>query len=274
MKNEKIKEITSKAIEQLIAALNDGRSETLTAYLTTMAKFHRYSLRNIMLIAMQKPNATYVAGFHAWHKLARFVKKGEKGILIIAPVVRRKETTEAQEPETSEERSVVAFRGAYVFDITQTDGQPLPEIASVQGDPSDNLARLKTFAGEQSIALGYSEDIAPARGTSAGGKITLLPDQAPAEEFATLAHELAHEMLHRDERRSGTSKRVRETEAEAVSFVVCSAMGLETGTAAQDYIQLYEGDAKLLTESLERIQSTATLIIEAIGAGGVSQGSC
>jgi antirestriction protein ArdC len=264
MKNEKIREITSKAIEQLIAALNEGRSETLTSYLTAMAKFHRYSLRNVMLIAMQKPTATHVAGFHTWHKLGRFVKKGEKGILIIAPVVRRKETTEAQESETAEDRSVVAFRGACVFDITQTDGQPLPEIASVQGDPSDNLARLKTLVAEQSIALEYSEDIAPARGTSAGGKITLLRGQAPAEEFATLVHELAHEMLHRDDRRNGTSKRVRETEAEAVSFVVCSAIGLETGTAAQDYIQLYEGDAKLLTESLDRIQQTANRILTAI----------
>ncbi len=81
MKNDKIKEITSKAIEQLIAALNEGRSETLTSYLTAIAKFHRYSLRNIMLIATQKPTATYVAGFHAWHKLGRFVKKGEKGDL-------------------------------------------------------------------------------------------------------------------------------------------------------------------------------------------------
>ena len=264
MKNEKIKEITSKAIEQLVAALNKGRSEALTAYLSAMAKFHRYSFRNVMLIAMQKPTATHVAGFHAWNRLRRFVKKGEKGILIIAPIVRRKETAEAQEPETAEECSVVAFRGAYVFDISQTDGQPLPEIAGVQGNPRESLERLKTLADDKGIALEFSEDIAPARGTSAGGKITLLPGQAPAEEFATLAHELAHEMLHRDERRNGTSKSVRETEAEAVSFVVCSAIGLEAGTAAQDYIQLYEGDAKLLTESLDRIQQTASRILTAI----------
>lgn len=111
-----------------------------------------------------------------------------------------------------------------------------------------------------------SQHLAPPRGTSAGGKITLLPGQSPAEEFATLAHELAHEMLHRDQRRAQTTKRVRETEAEAVSFVVCSGIGLETGSAAQDYIQLYEGDAKLLTESLEHIQQTATRILNAIGA--------
>ncbi len=266
MKNEKIKEITSKAIEQLVAAVNEGRSETLTAYLSAMAKFHRYSFRNVMLIAMQKPTATHVAGFHAWHKFGRFVKKGEKGILIITPIVRRKETPEPQEPETAENRSVVAFRGAYVFDISQTDGQPLPEISSVQGDPCESLERLKTLVDARAIALEYSRDIAPARGTSAGGKITLLPGQTPAEEFATLVHEFAHEMLHRDERRNGTSKRVRETEAEAVSFVVCNAIGLETGTAAQDYIQLYDGDAKLLTESLDRIQQTANLILNSTGA--------
>ncbi len=134
----------------------------------------------------------------------------------------------------------------------------------MQGDPSDSPARLKTLVAGQVIKLEYSEDIAPARGTSAGGKITLLPGQAPAEEFATLVHELAHEISHRDERRNGTSKRVRETEAEAVSFVVCNAVGIETGTAAQDYIQLYEGDAKLLTESLDRIQQTANRILAAI----------
>ena len=91
----------------------------------------------------------------------------------------------------------------------------------------------------------------------AGGKITLLVGESPAEDFATLVHELAHEMLHRHERRTHTTKRLRETEPEAVSFVVRSAIGLETGSAARDYIQLFEGDAKLLTESLEHIQPTA-----------------
>src|SRR5229473_4605640 len=90
MKSEQIKQITNKAIEQLIAALNEGRSEVLTQYLAAIGRFHRYSLRNVMLIASQKPTATHVAGFQTWHKLGRFVKKGEKGILILAPIVRRK----------------------------------------------------------------------------------------------------------------------------------------------------------------------------------------
>jgi len=94
----------------------------------------------------------------------------------------------------------------------------------------------------------------------------LLPGQTPAEEFATLADEIAHSLLHQQERRAETTKRVRETEAGAVAFVVCEAIGLETGSAAVDYIGLCGGDAKLLSESLEYVQRTATLILNSIGA--------
>ena len=265
MNSENIKRITNQAIEQLITALNEGRSETLTQYLAAIGRFHRYSLRNVMLIASQKPTASHVAGFHAWHKLGRFVKKGEKGILILAPIVRPKSQS-VEQNETDESSTAVGFRAAYVFDISQTDGQELPEIGNVNGDPREYRDRLGKFVTDQGILLEYSQDIAPARGTSAGGKITLLPGQTPAEEFSTLVHEVAHELMHRDERRASTSKRSRETEAEAVAFVVCQAIGLETGSAAQDYIQLYEGDAKLLSESLQHIQQTATRILNAIGA--------
>ena len=265
MKVEQAKQIASNAIEQLRQALEEGHSGRLKEYLAAMARFHRYSWHNIMLIASQKPDATHVAGFHAWHKLGRFVKKGEKGILILAPII-RKQAENNRETEPDESSTAVGFRAAYVFDISQTDGQPLPEIGSVNGEPREYRERLSKFVADQRIALEYSEDIAPARGTSSGGKITLLPGQSPAEEFATLVHEVAHEMMHRDERRSSTSKCMRETEAEAVAFVVCSAIGLETGSAAQDYIGLYGGDAKLLGESLEYVQRTATQILNAIGA--------
>ncbi len=265
MKVEHAKQIASNAIEQLRQALEAGHSGALKEYLAAMARFRRYSWHNVMLIASQKPTATHVAGFQAWHKLGRFVKKGEKGILILAPVVRKKAENDG-DAEPDQSSTVVAFRAAYVFDISQTDGQPLPEIGSVNGDPREHRERLAKFVADKGITLGYSEEIAPARGVSEGGKITLLPGQSPAEEFATLAHEIAHEMLHRDERRSTTTKRIRETEAEAVAFVVCSAIGLETGTAAQDYIGLYGGDAKLLSESLEYVQRTATQILNAIGA--------
>ena len=98
--------------------------------------------------------------------------------------------------------------------------------------------RLVKFVESQNVTLNYSERIAPAKGLSLGGKITLLSGMQPAEEFSTLVHEIAHEMLHRGERRTLTTKQERETEAEAVAFVVCLSVGIPTGTASADYIQL------------------------------------
>ena len=262
MKSEQINEITEKATEQLIAALNAGHSEVLAGYLKAIGRFHRYSLHNVLLIASQKPNASYVAGFRTWNQLGRFVKKGEKGIVILAPIVRRKPETEMDPEETP--ASVAGFRPAYVFDVSQTDGQELPHIGIVQGDPRGLGERLRSFAEAKGISVEYSPDIAPARGTSSGGRITLLPGQSPAEEFSTLAHELAHELLHRGDRRGSTSRRIRETEAEATAFVVCHAIGLETGSAACDYIQLWNGDAQVLTESLGHVRQAASQMLTAL----------
>jgi hypothetical protein len=152
----------------------------------------------------------------------------------------------------------------YVFDISQTKGKELPTLTEVQGDVSGYRERLFEFVESQGVELSYSERIAPARGLSHGGKITLLSGMKPAEEFSTLVHEIGHEMLHRGERRTLTTKRVRETEAEAVAFVVGKAIGLETGTANTDYIQLWHGDANLLRESLEAVQQTAAIVLGAI----------
>lgn len=262
MKSEQIKEITERATEQLVAALNAGHSEALTGYLQAIARFHRYSLHNVMLIASQKPNASYVAGFRTWNELGRFVKKGEKGILILAPIVRRRVENE-EDPEQAS-ASLAGFRAAYVFDISQTDGKELPQIGLVQGEPAAYSERLRSFAAAQGISVEYSSDIAPARGMSSGGRVTLLPGLSPAEEFSTLAHELAHELLHRGDRRGTTSRRTRETEAEATAFVVCDAIGLETGSAASDYIQLWNGDAQLLTESLAYIRLAASHMLAAL----------
>jgi antirestriction protein ArdC len=265
MKSEQIKEMTQKATEQLIASLDAGHSEALIAYLKAIGRFHRYSLHNVLLIALQKPNASYIAGFRTWNKLGRFVRKGEKGILILAPIVRQKDETE-EEHSKGPTTSVAGFRAAYVFDIGQTDGAELPSIGVVQGDPSEHRERLYAFAQAREISIEYSTEIAPARGTSSGGRIRLLPGQSPAEEFSTLVHEIAHELLHQRDRRGTTSKRIRETEAEATAFVVSRSIGLDTGSAACDYIQLYNGDANLLLESLEHIQRTAIQILDAIGS--------
>lgn len=259
MKSEKAKQLAENAIQNLIGALEAGKSEALTAYLSTMAKFHHYSFRNCMLIGMQRPDATRVAGFRTWKKLNRYVKKGEKGIVIIAPMVIRKDAEGG-----NGEEPLVLFKAAYVFDVSQTDGETLPEPSVVTGNPNGHTERLRSFASSHSIEIEYSDALGSALGVSTGGKILLLKDLSPAEEFATLSHEVAHEMLHKDAAHRSTSKKVRETEAEAVSFVVCQAIGLDTNTAAADYIQLYEGDKDTLFSSLDRIQQTASTIIEAI----------
>jgi antirestriction protein ArdC len=262
MKVEEVKQITNKALEELANSLEGGHSEVLTAYLKTMALFSKYSLNNLFLIARQRPDARRVAGYQTWRKLGRFVRKGEKGIAIIAPLVRRKsdEGTEA----TESARLIAGFKVAHIFSEEQTDGEPLPEIGHVTGDPGYYLSRLEQFVRENGIELRYSEDIAPARGMAEKGKITLLPEQTPAETFATLVHEVAHSELHFGDRRSETTKRIRETEAESVAYVACSAIGLETGTGAQDYVGLYGGDSKLLLESLQYIQHPANRILTAI----------
>ncbi len=102
------------------------------------------------------------------------------------------------------------------------------------------------------------------QGISSGGQITLKAFQSPAEEFSTLVHEMAHELMHRDKTNMPLDKKVRETEAEAVAFVACHGIGLEVKTASSDYIQLYEGDRKTLMRSLNRIQRTASEILRAI----------
>ena len=116
---------------------------------------------------------------------------------------------------------MVGFRTAYVFDVSQTEGEELPEFSErVTGDVGENRDRLVDFVIAQGIELEFNESIAPALGMSYGGKIAMLPGQSTAEEFSTLVHELAHEMLHKAERRTATTKTVRETEAEAIAFVV------------------------------------------------------
>jgi len=260
-------QLIKQAVDYLIEQLNEGHSDMLAAYLRTMARFHNYSFGNILQIARQRPTATHVAGFGKWKELGRFVKKGEKGIQILAPVTgyRRRKDEAEQETEAKPARILIGFRAVYVFDIEQTEGADLPEFGrAITGEVGGNRDRLIAFLDGQGIRLEFSENIAPALGVSYGGKIALLPGQSKAEEFTTLVHETAHELLHKAERRTMTTAVVRETEAEAVAFIVGQAVGLEMGTASSDYIQLYHGNASLLAESLEVVQRTASTILRAL----------
>ena len=261
------KEVIAANVQALIEQLEAGHSDALTAYLNAMSRFHHYSFGNILEIARQKPDATRVAGLYAWNQMGRRVKKGEKAIRILAPIigVQRKPQEEAEKDITKQNmRVLVGFRSASVFDVSQTEGPELPELREISGDVGENRDRLLSFIEQQCIELVFSEKIAPALGVSYGGRIAILPGQSKAEEFSTLVHELAHEMLHKAERRTATTKVVRETEAEAIAFVVGKAVGLEPGSASADYIHLYHGNASLLAESLEVIQQTSAVILAAL----------
>lgn len=161
---------TDESLEQLAAALENGQSEKLKAYLAVMGRFHKYSLGNQLLIAMQRPNATHVAGFHAWKRLGRWVKTGEHGIAIVAPIV-RKQRREAEAGEEEKTR-VVCFKGCRVFDTAQTDGKPLVDFATINGDPSEYIEHLKAFVGSLGIGLTYASLSGPL-GLSAGGRVFL-----------------------------------------------------------------------------------------------------
>jgi N-terminal domain of anti-restriction factor ArdC len=262
------KEAIAANVQALIQQLEEGHSEGLTAYLTAMGRFHSYSFGNILEIARQRPDAQRVAGLYAWNQLGRKVMKGQKGIRILAPMIgikRKKDAEAAKDVRTQNQAVLVGFRSAYVFDVSQTEGAELPELSSrVTGDVGERRERLLDFISAQGILLECKESIAPALGMSYGGRIVLLPGQSPAEDFSTLVHETAHELIHKTSRRILTTKVVRETEAEAIAFVVGRTIGLDTGRASADYIHLYAGNAALLTESLEVIQKTSAVILSAL----------
>jgi len=279
-KTDQARQRVEEGLAALAAELEAGHSGALLKWLDTMSRFHSYSLNNTLLIAWQRPEATHVAGFHTWKDMGRTVKKGEKGIMILAPIPKR---VKADNPDQGgEERAdegaaqaarqghpirgeVWGFRVAYVFDIDQTEGKELPEFAKVQGDPAEHLDRLKALVKAEGIALEYVKGLQGAHGVSLKGTIKLVEGLTPAHEFSVLAHELAHELLHKDpKRRAETTKTVRETEAEAVAFVVCRAIGLDTSQQHSDYIKLYRGDVKTLTDSLDAIRDTSARILGTI----------
>ena len=236
-----------------------------------MARFHSYSFGNQLAIARQKPTATRVAGFHKWLELRRYVKKGEKGIAILAPMVikRKNEDADGTKENGSRENGprLIGFKKVYVFDLAQTDGEPLAEFEMhVKGCVGDWMEKLFAQIRAGGMQVEYDATIAPAVGMQCGNTIKLLPEQYPAEEFTTLIHEYAHALLHRGERRAQTTKTVRETEAEATSYIVSTALGIDCGTASSDYIQMYDGNAETLLESLQHVQGAASEILAALEA--------
>lgn len=277
VKTEEIHRRVEAGLEALALCLSQGRSGEFIAFLESLSRFHRYSWANTILIAFQNPEATLVAGFNAWKELGRYVKPAEKGIAILAPLKRRTQRGEEEKSESEGTQtpaktaplapgvgSVYGFKVVHVFDVSQTDGKPLPELACVKGDPAHYLARLKDAVRAEGVTLSYRESPGGALGSSSGGRIEIKSGLSPAQEFSTLVHELAHELLHPVPVRGDLSPATRETEAEAAAYVVSRSIGLDPGTSSSDYIQLYLGDTSTLSGSLERIQQTASRILSCL----------
>lgn len=265
MKREEVSEVVERGIRELNEALAAGKSDRLQKYLDVMARFPRYSFNNCILVALQFPEAKIVQGFHAWKKLGRTVKKGEKGIGIIAPMIGRKKNDEGVKRDESNEKSIFGFKVVHVFDVSQTEGDELPEFAEVTGDPGDNIEAVESLIRSHGIELVYDAIPGGAEGVSKKGAIVVAPNLEPAACLGVLVHELSHELMHQSSgRRKETTKTIRETEAEAVAHVVCRALGLDTLEHSADYIQLYNGDTEVLAKSMDHIQKTAAKILQGI----------
>ena len=190
MKRDEVTKLVEQGVRELNDALAGGKSDQLQQFLNVMARFPRYSFNNCILIAIQKPDSRMVQGFQAWKKLGRFVRKGEKGIGIIAPMVYRKKHEMAE--TDSDGRTIRGFKVVHVYDVSQTEGKDLPEFARITGEPGKYVEAIERVIQGQGIALDYDFPASGAEGVSLKGKIIVRPDLEPAERFAVLAHELGH----------------------------------------------------------------------------------
>ena len=270
-----------RTIEQLANETDAARqSELFRNYLKTSAAFWDYSWHNQMLIWRQKPDASYVGGFNTWLKCGRYVRRGEKGIAILAPMFfkDKRQMPEGNEQETRR----IWFKVVYVFDISQTDGNPLPELPtkSVGQRGEDMLNRLLNFAESRGITVRFVEkcSLNGAAGTSRGSEIEIRTSEADiTTQAATLAHEIAHSLLHwTPEGKKITSRdgkeidrQQRELEAEATAYTVCSYFGIQS--PSDFYLATYSVTPAMLLEAVEMIAATVKTILNGCQSRDVSQ---
>jgi DNA primase len=251
-------------LQQAVAEIASG--DDWKRMLQVVSKFHRYSFNNHLMIFLQRPDATVVAGFNRWKSLGRFVKKGEKGIAIFAPCKYKTKI----EDDNGDEKSVPQIRGfrvVHVFDISQTEGEDLPDLDAVRPKLLDGSApegiwdALVAHAG----SIGY-EVIRHQRGSENGycdftaKRIAVRPDVSAAQAVKTLIHELGHALLHADG--PVASREVAEVEVESVAYVVCDALGLDSREYSFPYVTRWaEGSTELVTETAERVVDCAKGIL-------------
>ena len=268
---ERIKEIT----EQLEAGVVEVfESDAYKAYLKCMSKFHNYSLNNTLLIALQRPDASLVAGYQAWKRdHGRQVRKGEKGIKIIAPCKYKVELDEQDADGKQKIAEYTGFKVATVFDITQTEGKELPAIGvkELTGDVSDYRKLFNALTEICPVPI-FSEDIQNgAKGyfSDTERKIVIKSDMSQLQTIKTMIHEMAHEKLHAREhldRDHPVDRRTKEVEAESIAYTICQHYGLNSSDYSFSYVAGWSSgkEVKELKASLERIRSAADEMITGI----------
>lgn len=233
-------------------------SEVMQNYLKFAASFYRYSLSNQFFIFLFKPDATLVAGYHDWLKKHRYVKKGEKGIPILAPC-----QVAIKDDEDNVIEKQLRFKTVYVFDISQTEGEPLPEAPEWKSqEKSPELEdMLIQFASSLNIKVEI-KDLSKegnAQGYSSGGQIVLDPKAGTK----TLIHEIAHELLHHTKDAKTKTREEVELEAEAVAYVVARALEIKN-LQSPNYLAIWDADGSKILARLDLIRTTANQILTAI----------
>ena len=276
---ERIKEIT----DQLEAGIQElFESDKFKDYLTCMSKFHNYSLNNTILIAMQKPDATLVAGYKAWQTdHGRTVKKGEHGIKILAPC-KFKVTVENDENRTLENSGndektktveYLRFKITHVFDVSQTEGKELPSIGidELAGDVREYRSLYKALLRTCPVPVVMEEIEGGAKGyyNDSEKRIAILAGMSEMQTIKTIIHEMAHQKMHGEENADPehpVDRRTKEVEAESVAYTVCQHLGLDTSDYSFGYIAGWSStrDTKELKASLERIRSASDELITEI----------
>ncbi len=284
---QKVQEITEK-LEQGIKELFE--SEKYKTYLNTMSKFHNYSFNNTMLIAMQKPDATLVAGYKAWQKnFERHVNKGEKAIRILAPAPYKiKEERDKIDPVTQEllldkdgnpqkeevEITIPAFRAVSVFDVAQTDGKPIPELAAKEllSDVEGYQDMIKAIEAISPVPIELEEIAGDSKGyyDRVAKRIAVQENMSESQTLKTMIHEVAHSKLHSKEVEQDEQMRkdrnTKEVEAESVAYTVCQHFGIDTSDYSFGYIAGWSSgrDTKELRSSMDTIRKTASELITGI----------
>lgn len=254
--------------ETIIQQLEQGvrevfQSDRYRDYLKTMARFHKYSYANSLLILLQRPTATRVAGMRTWNAMGRSVKPGEHGIEILAPIIQK-----IKADDDHEKQILKGYRTCHVFDITQTTGADLPSLTSeLHGSVANYIDLINAVISVAGCPVSFEKIEGGAKGFYSPGqhRVVVREDLSEIHVLKTLLHETAHSILHRrTENQPSKDRSTKEVEAESVAFVVCQHLGLDTSDYSFDYLVSWSSDEQMkeLKNALPLIQKTANEIIE------------